>query len=112
LEGVHSYGKTPSFFGSIHHPVNFKIIFIVLCIIRSNIFKSYLLNVLKAGEIAVELVKQGFAICQYRSMKYLKGGADKLRAAERHAKENKLRIWKSYKPTGPEVLIISLRVGF
>jgi len=40
-------------------------------------------------------------------MKYFEGSADKLRAAERHAKANKLRIWQFYKHTGPEVLIIS-----
>ncbi|KAL5238927.1 hypothetical protein ACI65C_006337 [Semiaphis heraclei] len=76
LEGVHSYGKTPSFFGTIHHP---------------------------AGEIAVELVKQGLATCQHRSMKYFEGSADKLRAAERQAKANKLRRWQFYKYTGPEI---------
>lgn len=58
---------------------------------------------LKAGEIAVELVKQGFATCQNRSMKYLEGSADKLRAAERQAKEKKLRKWQSYQHTGPVV---------
>lgn len=37
-------------------------------------------------------------------MKYLEGSADKLRAAERQAKEKKLRKWQSYQHTGPEVL--------
>ncbi|XP_050542206.1 staphylococcal nuclease domain-containing protein 1-like [Daktulosphaira vitifoliae] len=76
LEGVLSNNKTPSFFGTIYHP---------------------------AGEIAVELVKQGFATCQNRSMKYLEGSADKLRAAERQAKEKKLRKWQNYQHTGPEI---------
>nr|QBI71272.1 ebna2 binding protein P100 [Essigella californica] len=76
LEGVLSNNKTPSFFGTIYHP---------------------------AGEIAVELVKQGFATCQNRSMKYLEGSADKLRAAERSAKEKKLRKWATYQHTGPEI---------
>ncbi|XP_050421861.1 staphylococcal nuclease domain-containing protein 1-like [Adelges cooleyi] len=76
LESVLSNNKTPSFFGTIYHP---------------------------AGEIAVELVKQGFATCQNRSMKYLEGSADKLRAAERQAKEKKLRKWQSYQHTGPEI---------
>jgi len=40
-------------------------------------------------------------------MKYFEGSADKLRAAERQAKENKLRKWQFYKHTGPEVLIIN-----
>jgi len=62
---------------------------------------------LKAGEIAVELVKQGFATCQKQSMNYLLESADKLMAAERQAKKNKLRHWQSYTYTGPEVLLIS-----
>lgn len=36
-------------------------------------------------------------------MKYLEGSADKLRAAERQAKEKKLRRWQSYQHTGPVV---------
>lgn len=43
-------------------------------------------------------------------MKYLEGSADKLRAAERQAKEKKLRKWKSYQNTGPEVLKIKLPI--
>jgi len=74
----------------------------------NNYLKNLLIfNFFKAGEIAVELVKQGFATCQNRSMKYLEGSADKLRAAERQAKEKKLRKWQSYTHTGPEVLIFS-----
>lgn len=38
-------------------------------------------------------------------MKYLEGSADKLRAAERQAKEKKLRKWQKYTHTGPEVCI-------
>lgn len=38
-------------------------------------------------------------------MKYLEGSADKLRAAERQAKEKKLRKWQKYQHTGPEVFI-------
>jgi len=40
-------------------------------------------------------------------MKYLHGSADKLRVAERKARENKLRHWENYTHTGPEVLLIS-----
>ncbi|XP_060857641.1 staphylococcal nuclease domain-containing protein 1-like [Metopolophium dirhodum] len=76
LEGVLSNRKDPSFFGTIHHP---------------------------AGEIAVELVKQGFATCQKHSMKYLHESSEKLWTAERQAKENKLRHWQSYTYTGPEI---------
>lgn len=71
---------------------------------------NYAFHLLKAGEIAVELVKQGFATCQNRSMKYLEGSADKLRAAERQAKEKKLRKWQSYQHTGPEVWINNFKI--
>lgn len=41
-------------------------------------------------------------------MKYLEGSADKLRAAERQAKEKKLRKWQNYHHTGPEVIVLIL----
>lgn len=31
------------------------------------------------------------------------GGAEKLRAAEKAAKEKKLRLWKDYVPSAPQV---------
>ena len=73
----------------------------VLCI------KTILLNYifLKAGEIAVELVKEGLATCKNSNMKLLEKSVDKLRAAERQAKEKKLNIWHKHRE--PEVLIIS-----
>lgn len=64
--------RTPSFFGTIYHPVYFKIIFVVLCLI--TILYNY--TFLKAGDIAVELVKEGFATCQNRNMKFLEGSAN------------------------------------
>lgn len=45
-------------------------------------------------------------------MKYLEGSADKLRAAERQAKEKKLRKWQSYQHTGPEVLIKIYKISY
>eukprot|EP00102_Acyrthosiphon_pisum_P024003 XP_016661213.1 PREDICTED: staphylococcal nuclease domain-containing protein 1-like [Acyrthosiphon pisum] len=76
LEGVLSNRKTQSFYGTIHHP---------------------------AGDIAFELVKQGFAICPKFGMNYLHESAEKLWAAERQAKENKLRYWKYHTNTGQEI---------
>lgn len=50
------------------------------------------------GNIAEALLREGFAQCVDCSMAYMKSGADKLRAAERVAKENRLRLWANYKP--------------
>jgi hypothetical protein len=36
-------------------------------------------------------------------MARLKSGADRLRAAEKLAKEARIRIWKDYQVTGPQV---------
>eukprot|EP00102_Acyrthosiphon_pisum_P021810 XP_016659020.1 PREDICTED: staphylococcal nuclease domain-containing protein 1-like isoform X3 [Acyrthosiphon pisum] len=76
LEGVLSNRKTQSFYGTIHHP---------------------------AGDIAFELVKQGFAICPKFGMNYLHESAENLWATERQAKENKLRCWKYHTNTGQEI---------
>ncbi|CAL8131754.1 unnamed protein product [Orchesella dallaii] len=48
------------------------------------------------GNIAELLLKEGFARCIDWSMGFVTGGAENLRAAERYAKEKKLRIWKDY----------------
>lgn len=50
------------------------------------------------GNIAEALLREGFAQCVDWSMAYMKTGADKLRAAERHAKERRARLWANYKP--------------
>ncbi|XP_016662793.1 staphylococcal nuclease domain-containing protein 1-like [Acyrthosiphon pisum] len=76
LDGVLSNRKTQSFFGTIHDP---------------------------AGDIAFELVKQGFAICPKYGMDYLNKNTEKLWVAERQAKENKLRYWKYHTNTGQEI---------
>lgn len=51
------------------------------------------------GNIAAALLREGFARCVDWSIAHMKTGADKLRAAEREAKEKRLRIWKDWTPT-------------
>jgi len=48
------------------------------------------------GNIAELLLKEGFARCIDWSMGFVTGGAERLRAGEKYAKEKKLRIWKDY----------------
>ncbi|MGH0151191.1 UNVERIFIED_CONTAM: hypothetical protein FKN15_031117 [Acipenser sinensis] len=48
------------------------------------------------GNITELLLKDGFARCVDWSIAVYTQGADKLRAAERYAKERKVRIWKDY----------------
>jgi len=48
---------------------------------------------------------EGFARCVDWSLATVTGGAEKLRAAERAAKEKKLRIWKNYTPSAAQVTI-------
>nr|XP_025041523.1 staphylococcal nuclease domain-containing protein 1 [Pelodiscus sinensis] len=48
------------------------------------------------GNITELLLKEGFARCVDWSIAVYTRGAEKLRAAERHAKERKLRIWRDY----------------
>uniref|UniRef100_UPI0035900AFC staphylococcal nuclease domain-containing protein 1-like n=1 Tax=Myxine glutinosa TaxID=7769 RepID=UPI0035900AFC len=50
------------------------------------------------GNITELLLKEGFARCVDWSMGVYTQGAEKLRAAEREAKERKLRLWKDYVP--------------
>ncbi|EEB10167.1 nuclease domain-containing protein, putative [Pediculus humanus corporis] len=51
--------------------------------------------------IAEGLLKEGYAHCVDWSMAFLTFGADKLRAAERYAKENRIRRWKDFQPKTP-----------
>ncbi|XP_021917779.1 staphylococcal nuclease domain-containing protein 1 isoform X1 [Zootermopsis nevadensis] len=55
------------------------------------------------GNIAEALLKEGFARCIDWSMAFMKSGADKLRAAEKLAKEGRIRLWKDYQGAGPQV---------
>ncbi|KAL7979763.1 hypothetical protein Chor_008101 [Crotalus horridus] len=48
------------------------------------------------GNITELLLKEGFARCVDWSMAVYTRGAEKLRSAERYAKEHKLRIWRDY----------------
>ena len=67
------------------------------CVSNENLF------VLQRGNIAEALLKEGFARCVDWSMVLMKTGADKLRLTEKAAKEGRIRIWKDYQATGPQV---------
>lgn len=56
-----------------------------------------------AGNIAELLLREGFARCVDWSMAVLSNGHHKLRAAEKFAREKKLRMWKDYVSTAPSV---------
>uniref|UniRef100_A0A2I9LPS2 Staphylococcal nuclease domain-containing protein 1 n=1 Tax=Centruroides hentzi TaxID=88313 RepID=A0A2I9LPS2_9SCOR len=55
------------------------------------------------GNITELLLKEGMARCVDWSITFVSTGAEKLRAAERVAKEKRLRLWKDYTPSGPTV---------
>nr|QBI71270.1 ebna2 binding protein P100 [Embidopsocus sp. AB-2019] len=55
------------------------------------------------GNIAEGLLKDGYAHCVDWSMAFLKFGAEKLRAAEKYAKENRIRRWKDFQPKAPQL---------
>nr|CAG4649952.1 EOG090X01F7 [Sida crystallina] len=57
------------------------------------------------GNIAELLLNEGFARCVDWSIAMVTGGAEKLRTAEKIAKEKRLRIWKNYVPSGPQVSV-------
>lgn len=47
---------------------------------------------------------EGFARCVDWSIAFMKsGGAERLRAAEKEAKEKRVRIWKDYQSNTPQV---------
>jgi staphylococcal nuclease domain-containing protein 1 len=48
-------------------------------------------------------LRDGFARCVDWSIALVTGGAEKLRVAEKAAKEKKLRIWKDYVSSAPQV---------
>lgn len=52
------------------------------------------------GNIAEHLLRFGFARCVDWSLASVTGGADRLRAAEKEAKEKRVRLWKDYTPSG------------
>ena len=53
------------------------------------------------GNIAESLLREGLAKCVDWSMAVMKSGADKLRANERIAKENRKRLWSDYQSKAP-----------
>jgi len=55
------------------------------------------------GNIAELLLREGFARCVDWSIAMVTGGSEKLRSAEKGAKEKRLRLWKSYTPSGPTI---------
>lgn len=71
--------------------------------------KAHLL-ILQKGNIAEALLKEGFARCIDWSMAFMKSGADKLRAAEKLAKEGRIRLWKDYQGAGPQVRIVKFQL--
>lgn len=70
---------------------------IILEGVSNNNFLGTVLH--PVGNITEFLLKDGFARCVDWSMGVVTQGIDKLRAAEKFAKEKKLRIWKDYKPS-------------
>ncbi|MGH0189507.1 UNVERIFIED_CONTAM: hypothetical protein FKN15_035748 [Acipenser sinensis] len=70
-------------------------------VVRALLLPDYylvtvMLSGIKNGNITELLLKDGFARCVDWSIAVYTQGADKLRAAERSAKERKVRIWKDY----------------
>ncbi|KFM78204.1 Nuclease domain-containing protein 1, partial [Stegodyphus mimosarum] len=55
------------------------------------------------GNITELLLSDGFARCVDWSLQCVTSGLEKLRAAEKSAKEKRLRIWKDYVPSGPVI---------
>lgn len=51
------------------------------------------------GNIAESLLREGYAKCVDWSIGLCTGGAEKLRAAEKQAKDKRLRLWRSYQPS-------------
>lgn len=63
----------------------------------------YILIIFLTGNIAEILLSEGFAKCQDWSISNSRSGAEKLYLAEKAAKEARLRLWKDYKPSGPQI---------
>ncbi|CAB3225154.1 unnamed protein product [Arctia plantaginis] len=72
---------------------------VVLESVNNNNFVGTILH--PQGNIAEALLRQGFARCVDWSLAVMKSGAQSLRAAERSAKDAKLRIWTNYTSNAP-----------
>lgn len=55
------------------------------------------------GNITELLLAEGLARCVDWSLQCVTSGLEKLRAAEKSAKEKRLRIWKDFAPSGPTI---------
>jgi len=56
------------------------------------------------GNIAEALLRFGFAKTIDWSLKVVSEGSEKYRLAEKHARDNKLKLWQNYSPpTGPDI---------
>jgi len=56
------------------------------------------------GNIAEALLKFGYAKTVDWSLKVVSEGSEKYRAAEKHARDNKLKVWQNFTaPTGPDI---------
>lgn len=67
--------------------------------LESNSNTNFLGTILhQDGNIAESLLRNGFAKCVEWSIPYVKEGIERLRASEREAKNQRLRLWKDYKP--------------
>ncbi|XP_045509641.1 staphylococcal nuclease domain-containing protein 1 [Colias croceus] len=74
---------------------------VILESVNNNNFVGTILH--PQGNIAEALVRQGFAKCVDWSLAVMKSGASTLRAAERAAKDAKLRIWTNYTSNAPVI---------
>nr|CAD7596914.1 unnamed protein product [Timema genevievae] len=74
---------------------------IVLESVNNNNFVGSIIH--PKGNIAEALLQEGFAHCVDWSIAFMKTGADKLRAAEKIAKEAKKRIWENYQPNTTQI---------
>lgn len=57
---------------------------------------------MQKGNIAELLLVEGYAKCLDWTMKFVKN-AETFRKCEKVAKEKRLRLWKEWKPTAPQV---------
>ncbi|XP_054718576.1 staphylococcal nuclease domain-containing protein 1-like [Uloborus diversus] len=55
------------------------------------------------GNITELLLSEGFGKCVDWSLQCATSGVEKLRAAEKYAKERRVRLWKDYTPSGPVI---------
>ncbi|KAG5893662.1 hypothetical protein JTB14_028816 [Gonioctena quinquepunctata] len=74
---------------------------IVLESVNNNNFIGTIVH--PKGNIAELLLKEGFARCVDWSIAFMKTGADRLRAAERQAKDARRRLWKDFVATTPRI---------